>query len=61
MARSADQSTDLRPALQAALAVVGGGKGGGGRIVQGAGGANVGVETVAAALQAAAATLGLAG
>ena len=60
LARSEDQTTDLRPALQAALAVVGGGKGGGARIVQGAGGANVGAETVAAALQAAAAALGFA-
>ena len=59
LARSEDLALDLRPALQAALGVVGGGKGGGTRIVQGGGGADVPVATVRSALEAAAATLGI--
>ncbi len=59
LARSEELATDLRPALQAALAAVGGGKGGGARIVQGAGGSEVGLAMVDQALEAAVAALGL--
>ena len=59
LARSEELAMDLRPALQAALEAVGGGKGGGTRIVQGGGGVDVPALTVARALEAAAAALGL--
>ena len=59
LARSDELTIDLRPALQAALAVVGGGKGGGARIVQGGGGVNVALEAVGLALEAARDALGL--
>ncbi len=60
LARSEELATDLRPALQAALATVGGGKGGGARIVQGAGGSDVSRALVESALDAAVAPSDLA-
>ncbi len=59
MARSEDLTIDLRPALQAALTAVGGGKGGGTRIVQGGGGVDVSPESVSLALEVAVAALAL--
>ena len=58
LARSEELALDLRPALQAALAALGGGKGGGARVVQG-GGPPADLARVQAALVAARVTLGL--
>jgi alanyl-tRNA synthetase len=56
LARSEELSHNLKPALDAALAEIGGGKGGGGRVVQG-GGAGASLGQVERALGAAAAIL----
>jgi len=57
--RSEGLTTDLRPALNAALGSIGGGKGGGGRIVQGGGARPATLAEVEAALEAGRAALGL--
>ena len=57
LARSEELGLNLKPALDAALATIGGGKGGGGRVVQGGGGPSS-AETVSLALVRAAAAIG---